>query len=318
MPTLYPSFSTDQIAAFIELARQGNLRRAADELLITEQGLRNRLVALEERLKVELYRKARGVRRTSPLTDAGRQFLPHATAFLDRARELAELFAAPVEPQVVHIAASQYLVSYMLVDAISKFHRECPTVRIHISTRTEREVEQALLDDPGITLGVAAPYEPSPGLEYQHLFSLQWSLIVTPNHPLLRKRTIRLEDLVDQPLILLERGSTGRRHVVEAFHQRHLSPRVEMETTNTEIIVRMVEAGLGISIVPLPSRDTVTHGRKVGVRGLAGQVQPIHSGILVRRGQQLSAAGQRFVEFVRNQWQAKPAKSPLPKRSGRA
>src|SRR5262249_35527229 len=83
MPRL-PSLSTDQVAAFVELARQGSLRRAAGELHLTEQGLRNRLLALESRLGVELYRKQRGPRRGGFLTDAGRRFLPHAVAFLER------------------------------------------------------------------------------------------------------------------------------------------------------------------------------------------------------------------------------------------
>src|SRR6267154_1237670 len=87
-----PSLSTDQVAAFVELARQGSLRGAAEVLLISEQGLRNRLVALEKRLKVELYRKARGVKRGNPLTREGQRFLPHAVAFLERACELTELF----------------------------------------------------------------------------------------------------------------------------------------------------------------------------------------------------------------------------------
>src|SRR4029079_7016369 len=91
-PAEMPSLSTDQVAAFVELARQGSLRKAADVLLISEQGLRNRLVALEERLKVELYRKGRGLKRTTPLTQHGRRFLPHAVAFLERACELTELF----------------------------------------------------------------------------------------------------------------------------------------------------------------------------------------------------------------------------------
>ena len=86
--------STDQVAAFVELARQGSLRRASEVLHITEQGVRNRLLALEERLKVELYRKSRGMRQTTPLTQRGQEFLPHAIAFLERACELAELFEA--------------------------------------------------------------------------------------------------------------------------------------------------------------------------------------------------------------------------------
>src|SRR5437762_5240460 len=87
-----PSLSTDQVAAFVELARQGSLRRAAETLVISEQGLRNRLLALEQRLGAQLYHKRRGMRRTTLLTPQGRQFLPHARAFLERSRELCELF----------------------------------------------------------------------------------------------------------------------------------------------------------------------------------------------------------------------------------
>ena len=70
-----PSLSTDQLAALVELARQGSLRAAAGVLHISEQGVRNRLVALESRLGVELYRKRRGIRRTAPLTEEGRTLL---------------------------------------------------------------------------------------------------------------------------------------------------------------------------------------------------------------------------------------------------
>src|SRR5206468_3816913 len=150
--------------------------------------------------------------------------------------------------------------------------------------------EAALLRDPDIALGVAAPYESSPELEYRHLFSLDWSLITPPRHALLRKPRLSLRHLTDVPLILFERGSAGRQHVVDAFHGLGLSPRVDMETTNTEITVRMVEAGLGVSIVPLMPDGAVTRGRRVGIRSLGQQIRPIHSGLLLRRGERLSAA----------------------------
>jgi DNA-binding transcriptional LysR family regulator len=63
------SLSTDQAAAFVELAKRGSLRHAAEALNISEQGLRNRPLILENRLKIDLYRKSRGVRRVPPLTN---------------------------------------------------------------------------------------------------------------------------------------------------------------------------------------------------------------------------------------------------------
>ncbi len=85
---------------------------------------------------------------------------------------------------------------------------------------------------------------------------------------------------------------------MDAFHGQGLSPRVDMETTNTEIIVRMVEASLGVSIVPLMPGGVVTRGHRVGVRSLGHQIRPIHSGILIRRGERLSKASQAFIDFL--------------------
>lgn len=296
-----PSISTDQMAALVELARQGSLRAAAEVLHISEQGVRNRLVALEARLGAELYRKRRGVRRSAPLTPEGRRLLPHAIQFLERAGQLGELFDEPVEPHEVHVAASQYLIAYVLIDAVRRFHAAEPRIRIRLSARTEEEIDEELRNDPLITLGVAAPYGASPELEYRHLFSMEWSLITPRKHPLLEKRRIQLADLADQPLILYESGSTGRAHVVEAFRKCELSPRVEMEATNTDLIVRMVEAKLGVAIVPLHASGAVTRGRRVGCRPLRKHIRAIDSGILTRKDERLSAAALQFIEFVAQQ-----------------
>ncbi len=293
-----PSLSTDQVAAFVELARQGSLRAAAGALHLTEQGVRNRLVALEGRLGVGLYHKQRGPRRRSPLTREGEQFLPHALAFLDRARQLADLFAGPAGPSDVHVAATQYLTLYVMIDAVRRFHKAYPSIRVRLSTRTERDIEDALRRDPELAFGVAAPYEAGGDLDYRHLFSLDWGVITPPRHPLLRKRPLTLADLVDVPLIVFERGSTGRQHVLDAFYGAGLSPRVDMEATTTGIVVQMVEAGLGVSVVPLMPNGVVTRGHKVAARSLAGQIRPIHSGVLVRRGERLAPPAEAFVRFL--------------------
>lgn len=293
-----PSLSTDQVAAFVELARQGSLRRASQVLHLSEQGVRNRLVALEARLRVELYRKARGMRQSTPLTPQGRAFLPHAIAFLDRARELAEVFDPHAPPRDVYVAASQYLMRYVLIDATRRFQQRFPHIRVRLSVHSEAEIESVLLRDPDVDLGVAAPYEPPAELHYDHLFSMNWSLITPRRHPLASRRTVRLRALVDEPLIIFERGSTGRQHVLDAFQEQGLSPNVHMETTTTEIVVRMVEAGLGIALVPLLSSGAVTEGRKVAIRPIADPIRAIHSGVLTRRGDRPSSATREFIGFI--------------------
>jgi DNA-binding transcriptional LysR family regulator len=294
-----PSLSTDQMAALVELAQQGTLRAAAEVLHLSEQGVRNRLIALESRLGVELYHKRRGIRRSSPLTNEGSRFLPHAIAFLQRAGELTELFREFAEPREVRVVASQYLIAYALVDVVRRFHAAEPSIRIRLSARTEEEIDQSVREDPQITLGVAAPYEVSTELEYRHWFSMEWSFITPQRHPLAENRRLQLADIANEPLIVYERGSTGRSHVLDAFHKLRLAPRIEMEVTNTDLIVRMVEAGLGVSIVPLHPSGAVTRGRRVAIRPLKQFIRPIDSGILTRKGERLSKASQKFIEFCK-------------------
>ena len=91
---------------------------------------------------------------------------------LERAGQLAEAAGGAAEPHEIHVAATQYLILYVLTDAVRRFHRAYPNIHVRLSNRTEQEIEEQLLHDPELSLGVAAPYQPSPELEYVHLFSL--------------------------------------------------------------------------------------------------------------------------------------------------
>jgi DNA-binding transcriptional LysR family regulator len=126
-------------------------------------------------------------------------------------------------------------------------------------------------------------------------------VIVPHRHPLVRHKPLELANLLSYPLILFERGSTGRQHVMEAFARRELAPRVMMEATTTDLIVRMVAADLGIALVPLLPSGVVTRGHAVTVLPLTDPVRPIDSGLVLRRGETLSEPSRRFAEFVRQQ-----------------
>jgi DNA-binding transcriptional LysR family regulator len=299
MPQSLPHLSTDQVAAFVEISRAGQIRRAADALGITEQGVRNRLIALENALGIELYRKSRGPRRAAVLTPNGRRFLPHALAFLERAHELCRVCDLETAGQEVHVVASQYLTRYVLIDVLRAFRAAEPQVHVRVSTMNESEVAGSLASNPGVAFGLAAPYETAPELEYHELFAMGWSLITPSTHPLGASPRRSLSEIAESPIIVYERGSTGRQHVLDAFRDRGLVPRVALETTSTETVVSMVEAGLGVSVVPLLPNGAVTRGRKVKVTTIEDVMRPIHSGLLLRRGEKPAGPTARLIELTK-------------------
>lgn len=293
-----PSISTDQVRAFIELARTGAIRLAAKTLHLSEEGLRSRLLTLEERVGASLYEKERGRRGEVRLTHAGQIFLGKAVQFVEEARKLTCLFDPVQSPHEVRIAASQYLTYYLLIDVVRAFHAQFPDIGVRVFTRTEQQILASIQGDAGFALGICAPIEYPADLVYHHWFSMNWYFVARRDHLLLRQPSVRLADLADQPLILFEPGSTGRQHVLEAFYSQGVSPRIAMEATSTQIIVRMVEAGLGVAVVPLLPSGVVTRHLDVGQIPLGDQIRPIESGILSGPAWQHDRAVQRFISFV--------------------
>ena len=88
--------------------------------------------------------------------------------------------------------------------------------------------------------------------------------------------------------------------MLDAFQQQGLAPAVALETTSTETVVSMVEAGLGVSIVPLMANGAVTRNRRVEVLAIKEAIRPIHSGLLLRRGETPSAPVARLMAFIKS------------------
>lgn len=290
--------SPDQAAALVELAKTGSIRAAATNLFLTEQGTRNRLVSLERTLGVSLYHKGRGRRTRTQLTKDGLRFLPAAKSYLNEAHELSSFFKSIEKETVIHVAASAYLAYYVLIDVVQKFHQKHEDFRVSLSTRSERDIEMALIEQKSVSIGIAAPYEASTILKYTHQFTMDWSLITPLNHPILKKKSVGLSDITQYPMIIFEHGSTGREHILEAFHSQSISPKIEMEATSTQLIVKMVEAGLGIAIVPLLKNGVVTNRMNVCVKPIVDKIRMIQSGILIRRNETLNEAEETFIQFL--------------------
>jgi DNA-binding transcriptional LysR family regulator len=298
MTRLMPTISTDQVLAFVELTRTGSFRLAASALHLSEEGVRSRLLMLEQRLGVSLYEKQRGRRAAISLTQAGQTFSTKAAQFIEDAQELTNLFDPGRSRQEIHVAASQFLSQYLLIDIVRAYHECSAGSMINIITRTEQQILAAMEEDAKLALGICAPIEYPTGFVFHHWFSMSWHFIAATGHPLLQRTNLTLNDLVDEPLILFEPGSTGRQHILEAFHQRDLTPRIVMEATSTQLIVRMVEAHLGVAIVPLLASGIVTKDINIGQISLGDQIRSIDSGLMYRRDSQRDSEVQKFANFV--------------------
>ncbi|MGH9642226.1 MAG: LysR substrate-binding domain-containing protein [Terriglobales bacterium] len=290
--------SIEQVGAFVELARCGSLRAASVKLCLSEEGLRSRILVLEERLGAALYEKERGRRGDVRLTHAGHAFLDKAIRFLEEARALTEPIESVQSAGGIKIAVSQHPTLYMLVDIVRNFRAQFPDISVRISTHTEQEVVSALRTDTGFAMGICATEEFPADLACHHWFSMGWRLITPLDNPFQSQSSVTLAELVNEPLIVFQSDSRGRQHVLEAFHQHGLAPKIVAEVPCAQVAARLVEAGLGIAIVPSLASHALVANTKVSQFLINDSISKIENVILTRPASRNDSTVQTFLDYL--------------------
>ena len=244
-----------QIEAFLEVARRQNLSRAAEVLFVSQPTLTARLQSLESSLGEQLFvRTRRGMR----LTEAGEAFLPYAehavTALADGRERLGELRRG-VAGRLV-LGAPPTVRSYSDPALLARFSAAHPNVRLAVKTGTSEEVLEMVLHDQ-VQLGIMRSLVHQE-IQSVPLYTDALVLIAGPDHRLAAAdagRKARMADLAGEVLVLFGRSSSYLEFTTASFRQAGVLPRSVLELDNIEAAKKMVERGLGVSLVPV---STVT------------------------------------------------------------
>lgn len=280
----------------VDLVDCGSWSLAARRADRRQSELRATVRALETELGALLT--SSGDADTVTLSLEGRRFLPRARVLLADAERLIQMFRQPGLGRELRVICSHYLASFLLIDRLREFRARHPGVQLKLSVRTEVQILSALLQDASCGVGFCAPLEFPEGLRYRHWFAMDWALVVPATHPLAGRAAVAIDELGAEPLIVFESGSTGRQHLLEAFHRAGLQPAIALQATTTALIVQMVEAELGIAVLPLLPSGRVTRDRKVAVVPLREPLQPIASGVFVREEWEHDPLLRELIEFV--------------------
>jgi DNA-binding transcriptional LysR family regulator len=238
---------TEQLDAFVEVARRGSVSRAAEALYVTQPSLTARLKGLEQELDAKLFvRSQRGMR----LSDAGRAFLPYAERTLDTIssgrRLLAEL--ARGESGQLALGAAPAVSTYVLPRILTRFRRTHPKVALAVRTGHSEEVlELVLSEQVQIGLGRALRH---PQVEAIPLYEDELVLVVDPRHRFASEEEVDPDELSEVQLILFDRTSSYHRLTSEFFEDVGAVPRGVMELDNIDAAKKMVEQGLGLAFLP--------------------------------------------------------------------
>lgn len=236
-----------QVQAFLEVARAGNVSRAARTLYVTQPALTARIQALEKELGETLFvRTGRGVR----LTDAGRVFLPSAEramqALTDGRLALTDLRSGSAGR--LALGAAPAVSTYVLPAVLKRFAALHPRVDVAVRTGHSEEILAMVLAEE-VQVGLVRSMR-HPEIQATHLYDDELILVSNPHHRFARKGTIEMAEVGSERLVMFDRTSSYFELTQSVFLRAGVMARSVMELDNIEAAKKMVEEGLGVALLP--------------------------------------------------------------------
>lgn len=233
---------------FVAVGEELAIGKAAEREGIVASAASKRIADLESALGTPLlYRRPRGV----TLTPAGDALFHHARNILRSLEqmegELSE-YRAGVKGHVRIFANLSAIVQFLPED-LSTFLRKHPMVKIDLEERLSPAVVRAVAESQ-TDVGIFAGNIPAPGLEVFPYRTDQLALVVPRDHPLGCVPGVRFAEVLDCDIVGLHRGSSLDRLIRNAAEAANRIPRIRMHVTSFDAACRMVQNGLGVSIIP--------------------------------------------------------------------
>lgn len=281
---------------FVLVCETGSIARAAERAQIVASAASKRIAELESLAQAPLLlRHARGVRPT-PLGD---MLLGHAQAILLAVEQLREDLAEAAQGVRgrVRVCASASAVEQFLPGDLAGFMRRHPDIRIDLRQAASRAVAQAVREGSA-DVGVCGPSDDVLGLESRPYRREQLVLVVPKGHPLARRRRVAYADTLDWPQVGLRDSSTVQQALAQEASSTRRVLRRHIEVDSLSALCRMVEAGLGVGVMPEGAFRALAEGTPLRAVALADAWARRELRLYAHRFDALPAAAQRLADSI--------------------
>lgn len=277
------------LATFLAVAENTSFRKAAEQTHLSLPAVSMQIKQLEERLGVALFqrttRKVELTREGEELMISTRKAMAELDGALARIQQAAE-----VQQGHLSFACIPTVATARLPALLTEFARRYPAVSVRVREMVQPELLEAVRRRD-VDFGIG-PMPPRLGdLAAQALFDDDYVALMPAQHPAAAKPRISLKEVAKLPLLTLG-ASQFHRQLQEALQAEGLAPEFNYEFTNVGTVAAMVEAGLGVGILPAVA---VPRGTALKVLRLVRPALKRTISILTIRGHTLSPSAARFV-----------------------
>jgi len=233
----------------VTLAELLHFGRAAEACHVSQPTLSTQIRKLEEELGVALVERAP---RHVMLTPAGLDIATRARRVLAEVEQMRETARRTRDPEAgsVRLGVFPTLGPYLLPHVVPRIRARFPRLEL-LLVEEKTEVVLHMLRDGKLDAAVLAMPLHEDWLETEFLFEEPFLLAVPEGHPLSSHRNLRLSELSNQHLLLLEEGHCLRDQALEVCSLAGAGEKDGFRATSLETLRQMVAAGVGVTLLPM-------------------------------------------------------------------
>jgi len=233
---------------FIHVAELGSFSRAGERLGYSQPTVSVQIRQLEQELGAQLFdRIGHAVR----LTERGHRLLPYAQQVVRLCTQMTDTPASQQEkPAIVRLATADSLCTPLVTGPLAQLRRDCPHILLELTTAGTDQLF-SLLDHNEVDMVCTLD---------SHIYNNRYVIaaeqrvglhfVVHKDHPLAKKTVLTRQDLLDQNLLLTEKGMSYRRLLDEWMAQGSMEPTPVLELGRADLLCHLVEQNMGISFLP--------------------------------------------------------------------
>ncbi|WP_058912670.1 LysR family transcriptional regulator [Entomohabitans teleogrylli] len=291
------NYTLRQLKVFVAVARTGSFSRAGETIGLSQSAVSHSVKELESVVGVRLLDRTT---REVLLTDAGQQLASRLERLLDELNTtlLDSCRVGQALSGTVRVAASQTISAHLIPHAIARSALDFPAIRFVLHDRPQRWVLESIRHGE-VDFGMVIDPGSASDLYTEVVLSEPFLLLCRSDHPFAKRASVSWQALQAERLVLQDYASGSRPLIDEALAAQGVEPVIEQQIGHPATLFPMVEAGIGISILPALALP-LPEGRNLVVKRLEPPVQ--RQLMLVRRkNRSLSGAAQAIWDVIRKQ-----------------
>jgi DNA-binding transcriptional LysR family regulator len=289
--------SIRQIRYFVSTAESGQVSQAAIALSISQSAITTAIKDLEAEVGAALFTRSQ---QGMELTAAGREMLAHAYEVLAKVDEMTSLrtLGSDLEGKLT-LAASYTVIGYYLPHHLERLRRNFPRLEIQLFELNREAIEEGLLANRYDIAVMLTANTSNPDLATETHLSSRRRLWVPARHPLLGRPSVGLEEIAQEPYIMLtvdEAAHTSLKY----WSKTPYRPQVTLRTSSVEAVRSLVANGQGVAILSdMVHRPWSLEGKRIETIVPRDPIPAMDVGLAWRRNATFTSAMEAFRAYFR-------------------